>query len=190
MLTCADLRLPRNNFQLRVACTPLSHYGALCVCILVLSLLSATGAACFRCSDPVWKSEMARFTGEVVQRIKPLLLPNGGPVIMLQIENEYRGTDLPYLKWAVSMARNTTTAVRLPRGGLPIPGHACVECLDSSYLCTSKNSPLSESVLPYPSDARAPLSLSLYLSSPHAPPRTLARTLHTHQRYRGYFVTI
>ena len=48
------------------------------------------GAACFRCSDVVWKREMARFTAEVVAQLEPLLLPNGGPVVLLQIENEYR----------------------------------------------------------------------------------------------------
>jgi hypothetical protein len=70
-----------------------------------------TNAKCFRCSDPVWQHEMATFVGAVVEQVKPLLLPNGGPVLMLQVENEYRGTDLQYLNWAVDMARNTTTAV-------------------------------------------------------------------------------
>ena len=69
------------------------------------------GAGCFRCSDPVWKSEMQRVVGEVMRKVTPLLLPNGGPVLALQIENEYRGTDLDYLAWTVEAARNTTTAV-------------------------------------------------------------------------------
>jgi hypothetical protein len=69
------------------------------------------GAQCFRCSDPVWRREMARFVGDVVQRVEPLLYSRGGPVVLLQIENEYRGTDLDYLRWAVDMARNFTTEV-------------------------------------------------------------------------------
>jgi hypothetical protein len=69
------------------------------------------GAECFRCSDPVWKQHMARFVGEVMGQLRPLLLPAGGPVVMLQIENEYRGADLAYLRWAVDLARNMTTAV-------------------------------------------------------------------------------
>ena len=69
------------------------------------------GAACFRCSDPVWKREMGRFLKLAVREIEPLLLPNGGPVILLQVENEYRGDDLEYLTWAVDTARESTTAV-------------------------------------------------------------------------------
>ena len=71
---------------------------------------------CFRCSDPVWKREMKRFVGEVVEQIRPQLYSRGGPVIMLQIENEYNGNDSDYLQWAVDMARNLTTE---------IPWYAC-----------------------------------------------------------------
>eukprot|EP00755_Sulcionema_specki_P016194 Sspe_Gene.61401::Locus_34073_Transcript_1_2_Confidence_0.500_Length_2681::g.61401::m.61401 len=69
-----------------------------------------SGAKCYRCADTVWKKEMARVVGEVVHRVTPLLYPNGGPIIMLQVENEYNG-DQEYLNWAVDMARETTTAV-------------------------------------------------------------------------------
>lgn len=73
--------------------------------------MNGLGAQCFRCSDPVWKREMKRVVQEVVRKVEPLLLPNGGPILMLQIENEYRGTDLEYLSWVVDIARNITTAV-------------------------------------------------------------------------------
>lgn len=73
--------------------------------------MQALGAQCFRCSDPVWKREMQRVVASVVQEVTPLLLPNGGPIALLQIENEYRGSDLSYLSWTVDMARNLTTAV-------------------------------------------------------------------------------
>lgn len=65
---------------------------------------------CFRCSDPVWKQEMKRWVSVVVDKIKPLLSSRGGPVIWMQIENEYDKND-DYLRWAVSMARNITTEV-------------------------------------------------------------------------------
>lgn len=73
--------------------------------------MQTSGAECFRCSDAIWKREMQRVVTEVVRQVESLLLPNGGPIILLQIENEYRGTDLDYLGWAVDMARNLTTAV-------------------------------------------------------------------------------
>ena len=74
-------------------------------------LRTLDNVSCFRCSDPVWEREMARFVGEVVDVVRPQLKSRGGPVVMLQVENEYNGPDLPYLKWAVEMARNQTTEV-------------------------------------------------------------------------------
>jgi len=56
----------------------------------------------------VWKREAARFVGEVVARTRHLLASNGGPVIMLQVENEYTGEDKPYLEWAVTHATSLT----------------------------------------------------------------------------------
>jgi hypothetical protein len=53
---------------------------------------------------------MEQWTRIVVDKIRPLLITNGGPIIMLQIENEYGGYD-EYAKWAVKMARNITTDV-------------------------------------------------------------------------------
>jgi beta-galactosidase GanA len=68
-------------------------------------------AACFRCSDPGWESHMAAALVAYVNHISHLLAPLGGPIIALQVENEYNGPDLPYLEWAVATARNLTTAV-------------------------------------------------------------------------------
>ena len=66
---------------------------------------------CFRCSDRVWEREMTRFVGAVVDLVRPQLRTAGGPVVMLQIENEYNGPDQRYLDWAVDMAINLTTQV-------------------------------------------------------------------------------
>ena len=65
---------------------------------------------CFRCIDPVWKREMARWVSTVVHKVRPLLASNGGPIIWMQVENEYDKDD-EYLEWAVSMARNITTEI-------------------------------------------------------------------------------
>jgi beta-galactosidase GanA len=58
---------------------------------LPLWLRHVDGATCFRCDDPVWEREMQRIVSIVVAEMTNQLWPNGGPIIMLQIENEYSG---------------------------------------------------------------------------------------------------
>jgi Glycosyl hydrolases family 35 len=65
---------------------------------------------CFRCVDPLWQREMQRWVSIVVDMLKPQLASNGGPIIWMQVENEYDPDD-DYLEWAVDMARNITTDV-------------------------------------------------------------------------------
>ncbi len=79
-----------------------------------LWLRHVDNVSCFRCSDPVWERETARFVGEVVAQLSDakLLWDQGGPVIMLQIENEYGGPDMKYLQWTTAMAQNLTKVRR------------------------------------------------------------------------------
>jgi hypothetical protein len=72
-----------------------------------------SSAQCFRCSDPAWEAFSAEALAAVVGELKAnsLLWPQGGPVIALQVENEYNGPDLKYLETVVSSARNQTSAV-------------------------------------------------------------------------------
>uniref|UniRef100_A0A915EEU2 Glycoside hydrolase 35 catalytic domain-containing protein n=1 Tax=Ditylenchus dipsaci TaxID=166011 RepID=A0A915EEU2_9BILA len=42
-----------------------------------------------RTSDPKYKEEVKKYFNVMLPIVKPLLYKNGGPVIMLQIENEY-----------------------------------------------------------------------------------------------------
>jgi len=72
-----------------------------------------SGAACFRCSDPVWESFTAGALAAVVVELQAhsLLWTQGGPVIAMQVENEYGGPDLTYLETVVAMARSLTTDV-------------------------------------------------------------------------------
>ena len=65
---------------------------------------------CFRCVDPIWKREMQRWVSIVAAKLEPQLASNGGPIIWMQVENEYDPDDA-YLEWAVDMARNITTQV-------------------------------------------------------------------------------
>ncbi|CAD5317053.1 unnamed protein product [Arabidopsis thaliana] len=60
-----------------------------------------------RTSDPVYLKLVERWWDVLLPKVFPLLYSNGGPVIMVQIENEYGsyGNDKAYLRKLVSMAR-------------------------------------------------------------------------------------
>lgn len=46
---------------------------------------------------------MARFVTDMVKLATPYLAGNGGPIIMAQIENEFRFTDPAYVQWCGSL---------------------------------------------------------------------------------------
>ncbi len=54
----------------------------------------------FRCMNPVFLEAVDRFFDELLPRVKKHLHTAGGPVVMMQIENEYGsyGNDKPYLE--------------------------------------------------------------------------------------------
>lgn len=53
-----------------------------------------------RCMEPRYMEAVARYVGAVAAEVKPLLVSQGGPVIMVQVENEYGsyGNDKQYLR--------------------------------------------------------------------------------------------
>jgi len=53
-----------------------------------------------RCRDPRYMVAVERYVTEMSKLIKPLLVTNGGPILMVQIENEYGsfGNDKEYLE--------------------------------------------------------------------------------------------
>lgn len=64
------------------------------------SWLSVQPGIEFRCMNPAFLAANDRFLNEVLPRVKKHLYTAGGPVIMMQIENEYGsfGNDKPYLE--------------------------------------------------------------------------------------------
>ena len=52
-----------------------------------------------RCSDPLYIEKVEKFFDELYPRLKPLLYANGGPIIAMQLENEYGsfGNDKAYI---------------------------------------------------------------------------------------------
>ena len=52
-----------------------------------------------RSSNDPWKKEMQRFVLDMMELARPLLAPQGGPIIIAQIENEFRWEDTAYINW-------------------------------------------------------------------------------------------
>jgi len=52
-----------------------------------------------RCMDPRYMAAAERYIGKLAEEIKPFIITKGGPILMLQIENEYGsfGNDRDYL---------------------------------------------------------------------------------------------
>ncbi|KAJ3707737.1 hypothetical protein LUZ61_011442 [Rhynchospora tenuis] len=74
----------------------------------------------FRCNNEPFKYHMQRFVTKIVDMMKAesLFYPQGGPIIISQIENEYQNVEPafhelgpPYVKWAASMAVSLNTGV-------------------------------------------------------------------------------
>lgn len=60
-----------------------------------------------RSSDPAFLKLVERWWGKLLPKLVPLLYDNGGPIIMVQIENEYGsyGDDKAYLHHLITLAR-------------------------------------------------------------------------------------
>lgn len=54
-----------------------------------------------RCSDPRYQKAVDRYIRKIAPSVKALMVAQGGPVLMVQIENEYGsfGNDRAYMKW-------------------------------------------------------------------------------------------
>lgn len=70
-------------------------------------LLAIEPALRLRSSDPTFLSLVERWWGDLLPKVAPLLYNNGGPIVMVQIENEYGsyGDDSSYLHHLAMLAR-------------------------------------------------------------------------------------
>lgn len=68
-----------------------------------------------RCSNPVYIKHFERYLEKIFDEVRPLLCTNGGPVIMMQCENEYGyyGDDKKYLKHLYDFYRSSGIDVPL-----------------------------------------------------------------------------
>jgi len=93
-----------------------------------------------RCMDPRYTAAVERYIRELAAVVKPFQVTAGGPIIMLQVENEYGSyaNDRDYMKWLADLWRacgidipfstgDGPTAYMLEAGSLP----GCASGLDS-----------------------------------------------------------
>ena len=73
----------------------------------------------FRTYNQPFMNEMGRILQIAVDQVRPYLASNGGPIIMLQVENEYTyhpnaQLGAEYVEWAVSFSENLTKTDPIP----------------------------------------------------------------------------
>ncbi|XP_057771590.1 beta-galactosidase 17 [Salvia miltiorrhiza] len=70
-------------------------------------LLAEEPAIRLRSSDPAYLGLVEKWWGILLPKVSPLLFSNGGPIVMVQIENEFGsyGDDKAYLHYLVKLAR-------------------------------------------------------------------------------------
>jgi hypothetical protein len=64
--------------------------------------------------NSAFEVEMQKWIGALVDHIRPFLASNGGPVILMQIENEFSDHSAPgmkYARWAMDMAESLDTGI-------------------------------------------------------------------------------
>ena len=79
------------------------------------------GMMAFRSLDPAWKNEMTRFVKKVVDVCRSYFASAGGPVLLVQVENEYGnvepfyGHDGPrYAQWAADLMQSMVDTTGVP----------------------------------------------------------------------------
>jgi hypothetical protein len=68
----------------------------------------------FRSSNRAWEAAMKKFMLEIIDYVNPYLAKNGGPIILAQIENEYRSNDLAYVDWCGNLVTNELAPTKIP----------------------------------------------------------------------------
>ena len=66
-----------------------------------------------RSNNDAWKKEMRRFVLSIIDYVDPYLAKNAGPIILAQIENEYKQDDLAYVDWCGSLVSNEFSSAKI-----------------------------------------------------------------------------
>ena len=68
----------------------------------------------FRSNNDVWKTLMRNFILNIIDYVTPYLAKNGGPIIIAQIENEYKYGDTAYVEWCGGLVSNELSIAEIP----------------------------------------------------------------------------
>ena len=76
----------------------------------------------FRQTKAVWQKYMEKFFNTVIERMAAgrFFASQGGPIMLVQVENELPSTDIPYVAWCGDMAHRALKAV-----GVDVPVTMC-----------------------------------------------------------------
>ena len=64
-----------------------------------------------RSNSTVWEKEMSHFFKDIVDLAKPYLADNGGPIILSQVENEFRFHDPKYVDWCGKLVTEVNVGI-------------------------------------------------------------------------------
>ena len=64
-----------------------------------------------RANNTAWKKQMTRFFKDIVEISKPYLADNGGPIILSQVENEFRFQDPEYVNWCGDLVKELNVGI-------------------------------------------------------------------------------
>ena len=69
----------------------------------------------FRQTNPVWQPAMQKFFNGIVERMAAggLFATQGGPIVLVQVENELPDTDKTYVEWCGTMAHAALDAAKV-----------------------------------------------------------------------------
>jgi beta-galactosidase len=66
----------------------------------------------FRCYNKPFMNYMGNWVKFIVNLVRPYFAPNGGPIVLLQIENEYwDASQWPYIEWCGELAASLQTGI-------------------------------------------------------------------------------
>ncbi len=76
---------------------------------------------------------MKQFVSDIVSYVDPFLAKNGGPMILAQIENEYRENDMVYVDWCGGLITNDFASTQIPQ--IMCNGHSANSTIDTRDGC-------------------------------------------------------
>lgn len=85
----------------------------------------------FRCTNQIWQGWMEQFYGRVLNETQGLFAANGGPVVMVQVENELHGADDGYVSWCGNMAHSLLSARNIDVPVLMCNGQSAANTINS-----------------------------------------------------------